>query len=221
MKKFTHLSVVISALISMSSAVAANNDSNMTKASDYCDNKENSGYYIGARLGISLPRFKETPSTIQDKDKNKNAPTAGFGLGYNFYNEFALPLRAEFDYTFRKAVDTKDRKSSVFTENRGRLQTAMLNAYYDIYTDSDFTPYIGAGLGYANIKLEHKLNQDSYSNSDNKFAWTLGTGVGYKVNNHIDLQLGYQYLQTGAVKYSPFKVKASTHDISAGVNYYF
>ncbi|MBU2672890.1 outer membrane protein [Hafnia paralvei] len=210
MKKLTSLAVIIG-LATSASAFAANSD--------------NTGYYAGAKLGTSLEQIhgqKSANGSSVPRD-TKQAGTAGLVFGYNFQNEFNLPIRAELDYSFRDTTDTDHfiKADNTRTHNRVRLQTAMLNGYYDINTDTAFTPYISAGIGYANVNLKNTQDGASHSGNGDNFAWSVGTGVSYAINNHLDLDLGYKYLDAGDATAQASKVKVATHDFTAGVNYYF
>ena len=101
---------------------------------------------------------------------------------------------------------------------------ALANVWFDIPTGSDWTPYIGGGAGFIRIDQggveydDNKLTQDvldfafragqlpqrielppgfvpSISSSDTQFAWHIGAGVGYRLNDRTTLQFGYR-LQT-------------------------
>ena len=80
--------------------------------------------------------------------------------------------------------------------------TVLLNAYADLGTWYGFTPYIGGGVGGANLRA------DDYSNSllpgttipsSNRwtFAWALMAGVSYGVTPNVLIDLGYRYLHLG------------------------
>ncbi len=97
---------------------------------------------------------------------------------------------------------------------------AFANVWFDIPTGSDWVPYIGGGAGFIRTDLgsleydDNKLTQDlldlnlgsnapqlppgfvpSISSSDTQFAWHLGAGVGYRLDDSTTLQFGYR-LQT-------------------------
>ncbi|MEI6846445.1 MAG: outer membrane beta-barrel protein [Chlorobiaceae bacterium] len=70
--------------------------------------------------------------------------------------------------------------------------SVMLNGYMDlIIKDSDFTPYVMAGLGEAKIRSRDK-HEETVDN--NVFAWQVGTGVGIKTSENVTLDVGYRYL---------------------------
>ena len=124
------------------------------------------------------------------------------------------------------------------------VYSAMFNLYYDIDTGTKFTPYIGGGVGYARVKSKAKvygstpygdINMSSTSH-DNNFAWQLGFGVSYAVNDKWDIDLGYRYSDYGNAKdsiassiipgldsvlYADADYSITSHEIMLGVRYSF
>ena len=78
-----------------------------------------------------------------------------------------------------------------------RTFTLMANAWYDFDMGSNFTPYIGGGVGYADNELTHGLLADG---SGGDFAWQLGAGVNYKISDGTSVGLGYRYLDAGDIQ---------------------
>jgi opacity protein-like surface antigen len=78
-----------------------------------------------------------------------------------------------------------------------RTFTLMANAWYDFDMGSNFTPYIGGGVGYADNELKHGLLADG---SGGDFAWQLGAGVNYKIGDKTSIGLGYRYLDAGDIE---------------------
>ncbi|ELM3723347.1 porin family protein [Edwardsiella piscicida] len=184
----------------------------------------NTGYYAGAKMGISAEHLfdqKDVNGNGMSND-NKGVGNAGLVFGYNFENQFSLPVRAELDYTFRaNATSGHTNDAAETNDSRLGLQTLMVNGYYDIKTGTPFTPYVGAGIGYANVSLKNDMNGDNVQSNSNNFAWSVGTGVIYNVNERLDLDLGYKYLDAGKASAGNSQAKVTTHDVTLGVNYYF
>jgi opacity protein-like surface antigen len=51
----------------------------------------------------------------------------------------------------------------------------MANAYYDFKNDSKFTPFVGFGLGVADIK----------NAKDNEFTYSLNAGAKYNIDKNV------------------------------------
>lgn len=85
-----------------------------------------------------------------------------------------------------------------FASNSGSVRTftLMANAWYDIDMGSNFTPYVGGGIGYADNEVKHGL---AFNGSSGDFAWQLGAGVNYKISDGTSIGLGYRYLDAGDV----------------------
>ncbi len=226
MKKILISAAVISAL-----SLTANAQSN---------NK--SGVYVSGKIGTSimqmsgqrldyLDRFDPTEnSSLHLGKKNKGVFSGGVAVGYDFFQDSGIPVRAEIDLTIRgKAKTNKHVGSSYllntpehyYAGNNLELTTLMLNGYYDFHNSTSFTPYISAGLGYARVKFDtkasaHQTNPLSYENfsmskHSNKFAWSLGAGVQYAMTDDLSLDLGYRFVDAG-------KFKMGTHDHTGSFN---
>ena len=80
------------------------------------------------------------------------------------------------------------------------FHTIFANLYYDFHNDSDFTPYVGGGLGLGIIdsKLETQWDtgSDSYKDTQTTFAYNLGVGCSYAFNDLITADLGYRFVGT-------------------------
>ena len=80
-------------------------------------------------------------------------------VGYDFYPQQQIPLRAEIEFALRGNsktdwdVRTVDGPGSV--KGLWNTSTLFLNLYYDIQTDTPFVPYIGAGAGLAFNYVEY------------------------------------------------------------------
>ncbi len=82
--------------------------------------------------------------------------------------------------------------------------TMMLNAYRDLMTFGNFTPYVGVGVGMAYHTVESVsftenpfLTNEIEGNSDLAFAWQVMAGVGYRLNERATLDVGYRYADLG------------------------
>ena len=122
-----------------------------------------------------------------------------FELGWNDdakdSNNFAFKIRDTYNHKFATELS---------------VYSAMLNVYYDIDTGTKFTPYVGGGIGMAYLKNKTKvtgsttagaLNLGS-SESENNFAWNIGAGVSYALNDKVSIDAGYRYSDYGNVKES-------------------
>jgi outer membrane autotransporter protein len=95
----------------------------------------------------------------------------------------------------------------------------MANGYFDINTSTDFTPYIGAGLGmvYRDANYTAPYGGVTHTEDDQSWnlAWTLGAGVAYHVTDTMALDLGYRYVDLGGSDHLDY----TAHEIVLGVRF--
>lgn len=87
-------------------------------------------------------------------------------------------LRGELEFGWND--DAKDSSTNAFkvvtpstvnATTETSVYSAMLNVYYDIETGTKFTPYIGAGLGYARVESKASLPDNGVSKSQVIIIW--------------------------------------------------
>ncbi|EKT0593760.1 porin family protein [Morganella morganii] len=213
--------------------------------------EDTSGFYVSGRIGTSIVSTHDAKSTYVDNgstlletktaNKNRGVFGGGFAAGYDFYDQYKLPIRFEVDMTFRGkgssdgsvAYDIDGKQGVSNINNDVRMNTYMLNGYYDFHNESAFTPYVSASIGLANLKLENKTyegdDSDQISNSANNFAWGLGAGLKYDINTNLAVDFSYKYINAGKVDASrtdegfsyTSKLKSYSNDIMMGVIYKF
>lgn len=196
------------------------------------------GFYVGGKLGASLmaSRGVHTDSTYavgapeseSIKNKTKTVFNIGFNVGYDFNTQFNVPVRSELDYTYRTDAKIKTGLDSAEYSDHFKIKnsTLMVNNYYDFYNSSDFTPYVGVGLGMSFNKYKF---EDAGSISKNKFAWAGMAGVSYKIMDDLTANVEYRYLDSGKIKHTEsdanstdkFSAKLQSHDLSVGLRYTF
>jgi opacity protein-like surface antigen len=80
----------------------------------------------------------------------------------------------------------------------------MANAWYDFH-DLDlpggFTPYIGGGVGGAQVKISGKLNNiNHFEKNQFVFAWQIGAGASVPVTDDLKLFVDYRYFAADGAK---------------------
>ena len=189
---------------------------------------ENTGIYVAPKLvfGSTTMDGMKTQwgegsdpginSNIGDKDEGSFG--GALAVGYDFNRKFMVPIRAELEYSAFTEVEGK-RSQGFSGPFNGRwtakqtfqVQTLFLNTYYDFHNSSQFTPYVGAGVGMAFIGSDFSFTGEDYdtpetssgtsgSNTSSNFAWNIGAGLGYEVNEHFTVDLGYRFVGLGEAK---------------------
>ncbi|MEQ4676663.1 outer membrane protein [Providencia vermicola] len=206
-------------------------------------------------IKLSDQKWSDEDGSIGGGSKTKGVFGGGIALGYDLYDTTSLPIRTELDITLRgKASSKHNLEASSWDDGNGTfysdsydgknditLNTFMLNAYYDFRNQTNFTPYVSVGLGLASIKHKagytySEINSggseyDAYSKSktNSNFAWSLGVGSQYAINDNLSLDLSYRFLDAGKsdVSYNDdgdtlkSKVKVRSNDVMFGVLYRF
>lgn len=149
------------------------------------------GFYIAPKFLMSIQDtgvISRPYSDMTDESYSQFTLGGALALGYDFWPQQMIPLRAELEFALRgnseKSWDSRFDGYGASTKGLWNNSTLLLNLYYDIQTDTPFVPYIGAGVGLAFNYTEYtiKSNAPGFYNtsaSDNftNFAWNVGAGV--------------------------------------------
>lgn len=173
----------------------------------YCaDNK----VYIKGNVGYldAIPKAKTSFSYQKDK-KLKSTYQASLGAGLVFKEKIRT------DITFLHFGDLKYKSKMPINGGRVvgeaqkiRVNTFMLSAYYDFLHDQTVSPFVGAGVGIANIRPTNSVLTAAGSSAKvikrmsktNNAAFALSAGANVKVQKNLFLEVGYQYTYLGKLK---------------------
>ena len=141
-------------------------------------------------------------------------------------------FRAELEYNQSgTAQDTRHASGKLYDTVQGNqsYRSYMLNGYFDIPTGTSFRPYIGAGVGMAQVKnrLAFVDMGSVTKQKKNNFAWQVAAGVGYNITPHWVLDVGYRYVDNGNNEWTfnsgaqEVEFNSAEHQMTAGVRYTF
>ncbi|MEQ8603877.1 MAG: outer membrane beta-barrel protein [Marivibrio sp.] len=168
------------------------------------------GGYVGLRLigGMSEAQdLSQTGFTGSLVENNVEDPTAaaGFLAGYRF-DELPLRVEGELHHRFRMDLDVRDNAAPGFGyENNLSSTVALVSAAWELRLDGPFTPFLGAGVGWArNASDVERTNistgaKTSTSESVDNLALGVQAGSSYEISRHWGLELAYRYLNMGEV----------------------
>ena len=167
------------------------------------------GAYVAPKLTYSF--FTGDYIKGKELDGTSKSGTGAFGgglaLGYDFSNfGDGIPVRAELEFTMRTDAkfDVEDETLKVPAP-----KTLFTNGYVDFYNDTDFTPYLTAGVGV------------SFVDVDTNFAWNVGTGCRYALTENTSLDFAVKYIDYGYYKFDKYEANLTSIDTSVGVVYTF
>jgi len=97
-----------------------------------------------------------------------------------------------------------DVKNKIFNDLKKNIDLFMLNAYYDFKNSTPFTPYIGAGIGLANIKDTKAV----------QFAYSAIIGAKYNINQNFYFGAKATYTVVNAPTSDIYGVDIKLEDIN-------
>jgi opacity protein-like surface antigen len=197
-------------------------------------------------------------STLNDLDRS---PVFGLGLGYRV----SPLLRADLSLSQRSGLDLSDGEGTP-TIGSGRTDlTAKIRSravFLTGYVDAGsflppqyawINPYVGAGVGYAvnrmsgltvtndttgnTTDLGRDTTTSAPSGTGRGLAWQIAAGLGFEITRSLTLDVGYRYVDLGAIKVdqgryvfpstptnadtNALKGDLRTHELTVGVRYSF
>lgn len=189
---------------------------------------EVTGVYVAPKFLMSIQDTGNITTSFDGIDalEGRNSQfTAGGGLaaGYDFYPKYQIPLRAEIEFALRgdseKSWNVSDLGLNLETKGKWNASTLFANFYFDLHNSTDFTPYIGAGLGMAFLHSSYSgvLSAGgasigtSYNKQTTNFAWNAGAGCSYAFNDNFSADVAYRFVGMGASEasttYAGVKIK--------------
>ncbi len=179
--------------------------------------------YLNGNLGAVW--LSDSDLSQSDGTSGKAEYDVGFGItgaaGYDFGK-----FRVEGEVGYRKNDYDKvgvDGQTKVNTGGEVTGWDFMVNGYFDVENESDFTPYFGGGVGAA-ILDSSSLNAGGItmsSGDDTVFAYQAIAGVAYTFAEVWMVQLEYRFFGTADPTYSSTDSEYMSHNIFVGIRYNF
>ena len=172
----------------------------------------NSSVYVRGDIGASKANTTYNYSTGNSRNLDFK-PVYSAGVGYKFDKNFRADVNAQLRNSSKKDIATEYKSKTVF-----------VNGYYDFDSSSIFTPYVTAGVGYTQNKMD-KLASGTENVTNKNFAYNAGFGSQINVAKDVDLDLGYRFVNLGKFKSKKASVittrNTHAHELSAGVIFSF
>lgn len=190
------------------------------------------GPYISANVGVSwLDDAELTGSDLGINLESDMEFDTGFLLGAALGYDFGqLRIEGEMGYRFHDIDEWKDVtvNGTNFGDFNGDGDVATLSLLVNGYVDFappnyPVTPYIGGGIGFANIDMNDLELEDDFigDEDDTVFAYQLAAGVAFAVNPYMTLDLGYRYFATSDPEFDEIEAEYDSHNISLAVRFSF
>jgi len=182
--------------------------------------EEFSGWYLRGDIGMSNQQVNRLDNAvglgpISSSYGFDSAPIFGIGFGYYFNDWLRFDVTGEYrgraNFHGSEIFNTGGNN---FTDEYNGSKSEWLflaNAYVDLGTWNNITPFVGAGVGMSRIALYNfqdachncggTLNATGISFAENttkwNFAWALHAGLAYKVSKNFTVELAYRYVDLG------------------------
>jgi opacity protein-like surface antigen len=220
------------------------------------------GWYLRGDIGYSNQQVDELDNALYDTAESVDnqykdfdgAPIFSAGIGYRVNKWFRADITGEYrskaDFSGADIVDDGTGDEFAITANNYDAKKeewlALVNGYIDVGSWHGISPYIGAGVGAANIEIsgftDSGIGSEGFpaiaygaDHDEWNFAWALYAGLGFEVTPQMTVDIGYRYLDMGdaesgnLVAYdgtdavdTPMEFKDITsHDVRLGVRYQF
>ena len=181
------------------------------------------GPYVGIKGGVNFDGSDATLAAdgagtgVGFVDISRNTGfDVGVVAGYAFGSRFGMfspRLEAELGY-LSNDIDTLSFFNNTGTGNgTSNSDSSEINATYglvnlllDIPLGYGLTPFIGGGVGYANVRFDNISNDVAtgsgsagagtvfFDDEDTAFAYSLTAGVSYDISRNVTLEVAYRYL---------------------------
>jgi opacity protein-like surface antigen len=189
--------------------------------------------YVRGSIGLNaLNDADNTGATgLSIESAYKNGFTFGGAVGANVQDNICV--EAALDYRKNKAdsltITNAGGLTGLTTDASGNVTSVsvMGNAYYDVDMSGEIQPYVTGGIGLARLDADISSNGvDIVDDSDTVFAYQIGAGFGYGINENSTLDIGYRYFGTADPTLTDaggdsFDSEYNAHTVMAGVRYKF
>ncbi len=187
-----------------------------------------SGWYLRGDVGYRFQHVESAADFFNDYASStiKNDFMGSVGAGYKI-QWFRADLTG--DYGLRSLYSGATAAGTPTVSTKIDTFTVMLNGYIDMGTWAGFTPYIGAGIGGANVSTREYATLPPTSVTPTavtrwNVAWAAMAGVSYDLAYNLKVDVGYRHVNMGDVLTGPsanqLTVKNLTGDeIRIGIRY--
>lgn len=176
-------------------------------------------WYVGTNMQLSYVQDADLEfegTNIGDIDFDTEVGL-GIALGFRPYysNSFLDNTRLELEYTYRDLPTNQLESAAVIQSLEGALtaQSVMVNAFYDFNTNAKLTPYVGAGIGLANIEMD--IDSIQVADDDTVFAYQAMAGVSYAPSSipRTEFGVGYRYFGTRNPEFQNSRAQSFEHPL--------
>ena len=188
-------------------------DSNFSESADGIsvdgDISFDTGYVLSAAYGFS---FYDTERRSRRSRRNTN----NGGVRAEIEISYRMNDMDELDATINDSGTVISGKIGI--DGDVTTKALMANVFYDFMTRGTISPFIGGGIGYANVEGDIDEFGDD---DDNVFAYQGIAGVAFTLNQQMKLDVQYRYFTTDDPTLGGEDFEYVSHNAMIGVRYNF
>jgi len=126
-------------------------------------------------MGLGAGYFNENFTNI---DAKSSTMMSAIKVGYGVQKAYAIEL----------SVDWVDNTSKVFSQNDGAKYSVNIEFVKAFDLHKYINPFFKAGFGAGRMEIDREF-QDTL----NFGSFNIGTGIFIPINEHLDIEVGYNY----------------------------
>ncbi len=189
-----------------------------------------SGWYMG--FG-GMPSFQDHADADLLNSSNDLEYNFGWGMSGSAGYAYGNGLRTEGEVAWRTSeVDsiTGPLAGALVGGDISNL-SLMVNAFYDVDTGTMFTPYVGGGIGMAQVQADninsfYSGTARSIDDENWQFAWQGIVGVAMSLGDGWSVTADYRYFRTMAAEFETnlgenAELENASHNVLFGIRYCF
>ena len=181
-------------------------------------------WYLRGDVGVGIADLRTKSSSFDyyvpdaryDSHSLDDSGLIDAGVGYRFNNYFRADITGEYRTSAHySAIESYNAGYYNYPQDgsRGydsytgsiRSVVGLVNGYVDVGTWYGVTPFFGAGVGVANVKVSNVIDMGqgggfgyASDHSSTNFAFALMAGIDFAITQNLSLELGYRYLNMGS-----------------------
>lgn len=157
------------------------------------------GLYLSGAIGAHQTNDADISGgsiSVQNDTDRDVAGLVGVGLELG-----TTPWRVEIEGGYRPS--DVDNISGTAGSGSVDVSSVITNVFYDIDLTDRFGLYAGGGLGLANVDYQNvtPISTTSADEDDLGWAWQLGAGAAFALNDRLKLTLDYRFLNVEDLDY--------------------
>ena len=192
-------------------------------------------WYLGLHGALSFVGDSDIENNV-NADEFSTDSGIGYGASIGYRPRSAhgqwnnMRLEAEWHHQRADLSEVNAAGANVDAIGSVRANAIMGNIFYDATISMpEWRPYVGAGLGFAQLSLQNATSSlGTLNKDDNVFAWNVMAGLGYTPQwlPYTEWSIGYRYFATGDAEFSlnnggTMEINYDSHNLEAGVKFLF